>query len=324
MEDDDRGGGDGEGARLKRPWEVGAPSPARRSRSRESSTKNRAGSLKREVGGGVREGKGGEQLCWGDGTMRSRSGSCPGRERKAGGSGKRVVVSHEGSAKSQASKSRSGSGKRVVESGNGKVVIESREGSVKSRGSRDGSCKKEVWVPPASEVSKNTTEKPVPPPYDSLEPRFASYPLPFSIINESYFTAAAREELFDDPKYAAVSVGDLPQLVSHQSLDPIVPLHSCSHLYTSKRQYSSSSGLQGSRVKAASSRSLQGSGSGSLGGRGGGGGGGGGEGGEGGGVGGGRGSIYHTHDSTPVRGIGTSVSGNIASRLSMPLESYYS
>ena len=320
-------GGEGRGeeeSRLKYPWEVGAPSQIK-SRSREGSTKNRAGSLKREVGGAVRtELSGGNQseFCWGDGTMRSRSGSCPGREKK-GGSTKRLVVSREGSSKS--TKSRSGSGKRATSvEGNGKVVTESREGSVKSRGSRDGSCKKEVWVPAHDPLQSNTKtgEKRVPPPYDALEPKFGSYPSPFSIINESYFAITGgddpRDVLFDDPKYAAVSVGDLPQLVDqqrHRSLDPIVPHRSYryqpgqsdgTHQKAACRGRGRGGGV--GRVKAASSKSLQDSGV--LGG-----------GGEGGGV---RDSIYQTRDSTPVRGIGMSVGGNTPSRLSMPFDSYYS
>ena len=317
----DEGGGEGNEAagRLKRPWEVGAPRPEKSRSSEGSVKKNRSSSLKREMGREAVEPGVKTELCWGDGTMRSRSGSCPG---KGGGSGKRIVISREGSGKT---KSRSGSGKKREEtSGRGGNVAESREGSIKSRSSRDGSCKKEVWVPPAPDLQQNSSNKCVPPPYDALEPRFASYPTSFSIINESYL--GDRAELFDDPKYAAVSVGDLPQLVNqqqqhHQSLDHIIPHHP-------SQPRSNSSWLQGhcGGVRAASSKSLQDSG-GALGG-------------EGSGRGEGeRGSIYRTRDSTPVRGTGRSSDGNTPSllrgtgrssdgntpsRLSMPFDSYHS
>ena len=321
MDRGEEGGGEKEESRIKSPWEVGAPSQIK-SRSREGSGKNRAGSLKREVGEEVASSSVGKQgeLCWGDGTLRSRSGSCPGRERK-GGSTKRVVVSREGSSKS--TKSHSGSGKRATSvERNGKVVtMGSREGSVKSRGSREGSGKKQVWVPapdPLQSNNKTTSETRVPPPYDALDPKFSLYPSPFSIINENYLAGCddGQNELFDDPKYAAVSVGDLPQLVDqhrHQSLDPIVPRRNHRAGPSGGRvQLGGHRGGGGGvgRVKAASSKSLQDSGA--LTGEGGGGGG---------GV---RESIYETRDSTLVRGIGMSVGGHTPSRLSMPFDSYYS
>ena len=307
-------------SRIKCPWEVGAPSQMK-PRSREGSGKNRAGSLKGEVDGATRTepsvGNKSSDLCWGDGTMRSRSGSCPSREKKRG-STKRLVVSREGSSKS--TKSRSGSGKRAMSvERNGKVVTAgSREGSVKSRGSRDGSCKKEVWVPAPDLLQSNddkTSDKRVPPPYDALEPKFGSYPSPYSIINESYFAGCddARSVLFDDPKYAAVSVGDLPQLVNqhrHQSLDPIIPRGNHSHQVAQCGGRVQQAGRRGGgggvgRVKAASSKSLQDSGVLT-------------------GGGGARESIYETRESTPMRGVGMSVGGHAPSRLSMPFDSYYS
>ena len=310
------------GNKLKTPWELSAQreEQSKKSNSREGSTKNRSGSLKRDT-----ETTAAAEFCWGDGSTRSRSGSCPSRERK-GGSLKRIVISREGSSKSSTKSSRNGSGKKTSSSVNGsnKTIVGmttttcsdgSREGSVKSRGSRDGSFKKEVWVPTREQQTLNemmrrqVQEKRPHRDYDILEPRYGSHPPLFSIINESYFDLEQDNTgmLFDDPKYAAVSVGDLPQLINerHQSLDPIIPQRKVHHQRhhqqkdLSKSPQSRAAGI--SKMKAVSSKSLQDSGvvacNGSR----------------------KRGSsIYQTRDSTPNRDIVMGVNGDTPSRLSMP------
>ena len=347
---------------------------SKKSRSREGSAKNRAGSLKRELGSKDASLKSSE-LCWGDGSLRPRTGSFPSKERR-GGSLKRVIISREGSSMSSRSRegsvknattsteasvkvaagSREGSvrreGSRVaagsregsvrvaagsregsvrvaagsregsvrvaagsregsVRREGSRVAAGSREGSVKSRGSRDDSFKKEVWVPAREESTAreksgmNRKIERVPPPprdYDVLMPSHVS--VPYSYVNESYGAEEQKDHsdedaiIFDDPKYAAVNVGDQPRLVNrHQSLDPIMP-----------RRMRNGRGVMGME-SAASSKSLQDAGltAGSA-------------------VGRMRTSIYQTHDATPSLESGMNGGrGSITpSRLSMPLDSYYS
>ena len=324
---------------------------SKKSRSREGSAKTRAGSLKRELGSKDASLKSSE-LCWGDGSLRPRTGSFPSKERR-GGSLKRVIISREGS--SMSSRSREGSVKNATTSteasvkvaagsregsvrregsrvaagsregsvrregsrvaagsreGSVRVAAGSREGSVKSRGSRDDSFKKEVWVPAREESTAreksgmNRKIERVPPPprdYDVLMPSHVS--VPYSYVNESYAEEQKDHSdkdaiIFDDPKYAAVNVGDQPRLVNrHQSLDPIMP-----------RRMRNGQGVMGME-SAVSSKSLQDAGltAGSS-------------------IGRMRTSIYQTHDATPSLESGMNGgSGNITpSRLSMPLDSYYS
>lgn len=283
---------EGRGDQLKGPWEFGLREGNYKSWSREGSKKNRSGSLKREVGSTDASIK--NELCWGDGSIRPRSGSCPSKERR-GGSLKRVVSSREGSSKS--SRSREGSVKKTTPINGSVRAAGSREGSIKSRGSRDGSFKKEVWVPVRAESGERERSEKVPPPlrdYDVLEPR-ELVSTPFSIINENYFCKRDTDgagQIFDDPKYAAVSVGDLPQLANrHQSLDPIIPWR------MQARQAAMGTD------KTSSSKSLQdsGLGAGSM-----------------------RSSIYQMHNTTPICKIGMTVGRNTppTSRLSMPFDAY--
>ena len=275
--------------KLKGPWELGYMREGKqtpRSCSREGSTKDRAGSLEREVG----EGTGTKnESSEGGGIM--RSGSYPSKDRGGGGGGgnlNRVVISRDGSAKS--SKSHRGSVKLI--DGSVKAGEGSREGSVKSRGSRDGSFKKEVWVPTREQqkyVAENERkdEKRVPLPhrdYDVLEPGESySHDKKSDFIGRDSKEGGATKVLFDDPKYAAMTVGELPRLViqRHHSLDLITPQDTPTH---------AASALD--RGKAASSKSLEGSGLVQR-----------------------SESIYRTRDTTPIDNLSTT-----PSRLSVPFD----
>ena len=283
--------------KLKGPWELRMwEGGNRRSQSREGSTKSQSGSLKRELGTCIYN-----EFHWGVGRMRARSGSCPSKELR-GKILKRGAFSREGSSKS--SRSREGSIKNAMSTTTNTRAVgagEVREGSIKSRGSRESSFKKEVIVPiPQSEKKESGKEErhvlPSSDDYDVLEPIDLSYPQ-YSFTNQSYFSMRGVGLIFDDPKYAAVSVSNLPQLVNqqhhhHQSLDLIPPW----------RMQARPHGGGMSTTKAISSKSLQGTGLRNV------------------EV---QSSIrHHMHSSTPLHGM--SVGVNAPSRLSMPFDAYYS
>jgi hypothetical protein len=284
--------------RLKGPWELGMWEEGhKKSRSRDGSTKSRSESLKRELSTCIYT-----DVHWGDVRMRARSGSCPSKELR-GDILKRGAFSREGSSKS--SRSHEGSVKNTTSTTNTSSraagAVEVKEGSIRSRGSRESSVKKEVIVPirQSEEKESRKEEKRVLPTsddYDVLEPIDLSYPQ-YSLINEGYFSMRGVGLIFDDPKYAAVSLGNLPQLANqhhhhHQSLDPILP-------------WRMQAGVRGgglNAAKAISSKSLQGTGLGNV------------------EV---QSSIYHqTHGSAPNHGM--SIGVNAPSRLSMPFDAYYS
>lgn len=278
---------------LKSPWELGlTEGNFKNPRSQEGNTKDRSGSLKRGDSST-------DASLKGSSIRRSRSGSYPSREQK-GGSLKRAVRSREGSLKS--SRSHEESVKQTQSTDGNRTV--GRDGSIKSRGSREGSFKKEVWVPvreQSNEKERKAMRRKVPPlskGYDRLEPKNIAS-TPYSIINESYFRKkdVDSEEglIFDDPKYAAVSVGDLPRHMNwHQSMDPIIP-----------RRMQPKRGPMDTTDKSLSSKSLQDSGLGAC------------------GV---RSSIYQTRGTTPTYAneLGMTRGGHTPSRLSMPFEAYYS
>ena len=278
--------------RLEHTWELGDGSQTVRVRGRSS--KKRSSLKQHELREISADADSKNELCLEEGEVRrSRSGSCPSREWRGGGSLKR---SRGGSAKSS-TKSRCGSGKKLEPRDGSVKVHVSREGSIKSHGSRDGSFKKEVWLP-AHEGQNHKEGKmkkmQVPLPsrdYDVLEP-VDQYP-PFSMTNESDFSKGGSGVLFDDPKYATVSVGDLPRLARqlHQSLDLIGPPRR-----GERRE------ILGTAMNTASCKSLQYSGF--I------------------GRGGARKSIYQTCES--ARGSGMSISGNTPSRLSIPFDAYNS
>lgn len=282
-------GGD---TQLKTPWELGLTEDSRKKpRPREGSTKDRSGSLKHGDGST-------DASLKGSSIRRSRSGSYPSREQK-GGSLKRAVRSREGSLKSSRSHEES---VKQMQSTDGSSTL-GRDGSIKSRGSREGSFKKEVWVPvheQSNEKERKAMERKIPPlskGYDRLEPKNITN-TPYSIINESYFRKKDIDSeeglIFDDPKYAAVSVGNLPRHMNwHQSMDPIIP-----------RRMQPKRGPMDTD-KSVSSKSLQDSGLGACG---------------------TRSSIYNTRDTTPTYAseLGMTRGGHTPSRLSMPFEGYYS
>lgn len=276
----------GRDTQLKSPWELGlAKGSCKKPRSREGSTKNTSGSLKR---GDTST----DASLKGSSIQRSRSGSYPTKEQK-GGSLKRAVHSREGSLKSSRAH---GESVKQTQSTDGVSTV-GRDGSIKSRGSREG---REVWLPvrdQSNEKERKDMKRKIPPlskDYDRLETKNTTN-TPYSIINESYFRKKDVDSqdglIFDDPKYAAVSVGDLPRHMNwHQSMDPIIP-----------RQRQPRHGPMGTD-KSLSSKSLQDSGIGAC------------------DV---RTSIYQTRGTTPSE-LGMTRGGHTPSRLSMPFEAYYS
>lgn len=228
-----------------------------RSRGGSLKVRSRDGSMKNDIGS--REGSLKKEVGWREDSFRSREGSLKkdvgwrdesfkGRKSREG-SLKEAVRSREGSLKRDMRSVEEGlRSERISREGGQRKVVRSREGSFQkgttSRGGsfkieggvREGSFKKGKspfelnW--PAEHALGSEGMGPIPNDYDSLAPRELECVTPTEECSCHYFREnifeevedMKREVIFDDPKYAAVDIVELPRLVNrHPSLDPILP-----------------------------------------------------------------------------------------------------
>ena len=264
-------------------------------------TRSREGSLKKEMRS--REGSLKKDTGWRDESfkgMKSREGSLKKEVRSREGSLKKDMWSVEESLKNEMM-SREGSFKKVVRSREGSFQKEtaSRGGSFRTEGGgRKGSLKRGKsplelgWQ--SEHILGSNDMGPIPNEYGILAPRELECVTPTEECSRHYFRENLFEEMkrkviFDDPKYAAVDIVELPRLVNrHPSLDPIGP----------QRMRAVALG----RGKATSSKSLQDAGL-NIKMR--------------------ESPIYLSRDITPTRDI-ILATGRGPSRMSVPADTYYS